>query len=116
MQQHAQRVGLPLVLSLLLPAAATPVEQGKHLFMAAPRFLTDSEVRGLDLVQPVVAAVLGVRHGVVHTPVHGQAAVGRRHPVVVVRQHSLDRHAAPEPTDVGGVPAVPRRATGIRRC
>jgi hypothetical protein len=57
-------------------------------------------------------ALLSVCHGVVIAAVQHQTPIGCGDFVVVVGQHALHRHAAPEPADFGAVPRTPCRQTG----
>jgi hypothetical protein len=52
-----------------------------------------------------VHALWSVGHSVIITPVHYLATVGGCDTVVVVRQHPLHCHTAPEPPDLSAVPA-----------
>ncbi len=51
-----------------------------------------------------IPAWLGIGHSIIITSIHNLAPTGLCDTVIIIRQHSLDRHATPKPANFGSVP------------
>ena len=114
MQLHAERVGLPLIIFVILILSASHRE---NALVAAPRLLTDCEMSALNSLQRVipvclicfrnkgflrmyrrtVLALLCVGHRVVDASIDDLASIWACYSIVIIGKHSLKGHSTPKP-------------------